>query len=115
MLSAYLVRGLMKLLIAGLRTSKRWTEDKGERGIGQMISESKSPRFEGRVDLDSHADTCIMGKVFHIYSATGQKCTVMPYLDKYKPRLLMLQTDVLHLTIRIPVRHSFWMCSKRWT
>ncbi|EEC42679.1 predicted protein [Phaeodactylum tricornutum CCAP 1055/1] len=88
MLSATLVRGLMKLSIAGLRSSKRWTKVCGDRGIGRMISGSRSSRFEGQVDLDSHADTCIMGKVFHIYSATGQKCTVMPYSDKYKPRVV---------------------------
>jgi hypothetical protein len=53
-----------------------------------MILGSRSSRFEGQVDLDSHADLCIMGKVFHIYSATGQKCMVMLYLDKYKPRVV---------------------------
>jgi hypothetical protein len=88
MLSATFVRGPMMLSIAGLKSSKRWTEVNGDRGIGRMISGSRSSRFEGRVDLDSHADTCIMGKVFHIYSSTGQKCTVMPYSDKYKPRVV---------------------------
>jgi hypothetical protein len=88
MLSATLVQGLMKLSIAGLRSSKRWSEVCGNRGIGRMILGSRSSRFEGRVDLDSHADMCIMGKVFHTYSATGQKCTVMPYSDKYKPRVV---------------------------
>ena len=40
----------------------------------------------GRTDLDSHADTCVLGGNFHIYENTSQKCTVYPYSTAYKPK-----------------------------
>ena len=39
---------------------------------------------EGRIELDSHADTIILGANCVILSHTGQTCVVMPYSDTYK-------------------------------
>lgn len=44
----------------------------------------------GRIDLDSHADTCVLGKTFVIYEYTGQQCTVHPYSSKYKPKTVKI-------------------------
>jgi Reverse transcriptase (RNA-dependent DNA polymerase) len=41
---------------------------------------------ENRSELDSHADTCVLGNNFIIYSESGQTVTVAPYSDKYKPK-----------------------------
>lgn len=44
----------------------------------------------GRTDLDSHADTCVLGSTFHIYEDTAQQCTVYPYSTKYKPKVVTI-------------------------
>ena len=38
---------------------------------------------EGRIELDSHADTIVLGANCIILSHTGQSCKVMPYSDTY--------------------------------
>ena len=38
---------------------------------------------EGRIELDSHADTIVLGANCVILSHTGQSCEVMPYSDTY--------------------------------
>ena len=38
---------------------------------------------EGRIELDSHADTTMLGANCIILSHTGQSCEVMPYSDTY--------------------------------
>ena len=45
---------------------------------------------DGRADLDSHADTCVLGETFHIYENTSQECTVYPYISTYKPRVVTI-------------------------
>jgi hypothetical protein len=39
-----------------------------------------------RTDLDSHADTCVLGKNFKIIEYSGEHCTVTAYDDALKPR-----------------------------
>ena len=41
------------------------------------------PPLEGRIELDSHADTIVLGTNCVILSYTGQSCEVMPYSDTY--------------------------------
>ena len=38
---------------------------------------------EGRIELDSHADTIVLGANCVVLSHTGQTCEVMPYSDTY--------------------------------
>ena len=38
---------------------------------------------EGRIELDSHVDTIVLGANCVILSHTGQNCDVMPYSDTY--------------------------------
>ena len=38
---------------------------------------------EGRIELDSHADTIVLGSNCVVLSHTGQSCEVMPYCDTY--------------------------------
>jgi hypothetical protein len=37
----------------------------------------------GQVEMDSHADTCVLGKNFIILHSTGRECDVYPYTDSY--------------------------------
>ena len=48
---------------------------------------------EGHIELDSHADTIVLGANCVVLSHTGQTCEVMPYSDTYKAI-----TDVLVVT-----------------
>ena len=40
---------------------------------------------EGRLELDSHADTCVVGATWKVMEYTGVVCDVYPYSDSYKP------------------------------
>ena len=40
---------------------------------------------EGRLELDSHADTCVAGSMWKVMEYTGVVCNVYPYSDSYKP------------------------------
>jgi hypothetical protein len=59
---------------------------------GNVLASTNSGIRYGRVDLDSHADTCVLGKTFRVYEDTGQQCTVYPYSSKYKPK----QVNIVH-------------------
>ena len=38
----------------------------------------------GNVEMDSHADTCVLGKNFVVLHYTGRVCDVSPYTDSYE-------------------------------
>ena len=38
---------------------------------------------EARIECDSHADTCVLGRNFVVLGYTGRKCDVMPYMENY--------------------------------
>ena len=40
---------------------------------------------EGRLELDSHADTCVAGATWKVMEYTGVVCNVYPYSGCYKP------------------------------
>ena len=40
---------------------------------------------EGRLELDLHADTCVVGAVWKVMEYTGVVCDVFPYSGSYKP------------------------------
>lgn len=37
----------------------------------------------GNLEMDSHADTCVLGKNFVQLHSTGRECDVFPYTDEY--------------------------------
>ena len=39
--------------------------------------------IEGNVEMDTHADTCVLGKNFIVLHYTGRVCDVYPYTDTY--------------------------------
>ena len=40
--------------------------------------------FTGTVELDTHADTIVFGKNFHVLEYSGWVCQVTPYTDTYE-------------------------------
>ena len=40
---------------------------------------------EGRLELDSHVDTCVAGATWKVMEYTGVVCNVYPYSGSYKP------------------------------
>jgi hypothetical protein len=42
-----------------------------------------TPHF-GTNEMDTHADTCVLGKNFIITQYTGRECDVVPYSDDYE-------------------------------
>ena len=59
--------------------------DRRQTAATQVI-ENKCPSepVAGRAELDSHADTCVLGRNFVVLSYTGRECDVIPYTDQYK-------------------------------
>jgi hypothetical protein len=47
----------------------------------RVVHAVNTSQTESRSDLDSHADTCVLGGNFLIYKHTGQTCTVLPWND----------------------------------
>jgi hypothetical protein len=44
-----------------------------------------TPMKEGRMELDTHADTCVLGSNFTLLQYTGRQCDVLPYMATYEP------------------------------
>ncbi len=42
--------------------------------------------FDGRVELDTHADTFVAGRNCLLMNYTERVCDVMPYSDDYEPK-----------------------------
>ena len=40
--------------------------------------------IQGRIEIDSHADTCVLGKNFIVLDYTGRECDVVPYTEDYE-------------------------------
>jgi hypothetical protein len=40
--------------------------------------------IEGTIEMDSHADTCVLGRNFVVLSYTGRVCDVYPYSETYE-------------------------------
>ena len=57
----------------------------GPRHTGRVVSSVKDAHAEGRTDLDSHADTCVLGSNFDIFERTGQFCSVSAFSPQFKP------------------------------
>ena len=55
------------------------------RCVSEACSTSNSDNaYYGRIELDSHADTTVLGCNCVILSYTGKDCKVSPYSDEYK-------------------------------
>ena len=49
---------------------------------------------EGRMDCDTHADTCVLGKCFKVFEYTDQECEVRPYSDEYEPKTVKIASGL---------------------
>ena len=50
---------------------------------------------EGRLELDSHTNTCVAGATRRVLEYTGVVCDVYPYYDSYKPLNQVLVVDAV--------------------
>ena len=44
-----------------------------------------SPPIHGRMELDSHADTIVLGRNAIVMHYTNRECDVAPYSDSFEP------------------------------
>ena len=51
----------------------------------RKISAQSTDLSDGILELDSHADTTLIGKHFLVFENTGEKCNVFPYNKDYDP------------------------------
>jgi hypothetical protein len=49
----------------------------------EQINNSKDGSISGKMELDSHADTCVLGINFVILEYSGRVCDVYPYSQEY--------------------------------
>jgi hypothetical protein len=67
------------------------TTDRRSIGEARVVGRTKAlanqcpedPIF-GQVEMDTHADTCVLGKNFIIMHHTGRECDVFPYTESYE-------------------------------
>ncbi|MFM8622587.1 MAG: hypothetical protein ACKOB3_04325, partial [Holophagaceae bacterium] len=52
-------------------------------GSQSLVNLCPEPPISGQIELDSHADTCVLGANFVILSYTGRVCDVAPYSPEY--------------------------------
>ena len=62
-------------------TSKRQSIHK----VGRRIQRVATAPIFGRMELDSHADTIVLGRNAIVLQYTNRVCDVAPYADSYKP------------------------------
>ena len=51
-----------------------------------FIAQKNPPVYEGRVELDTHADTFVAGRNCLLMNYTEKVCDVAPYSDEYEPK-----------------------------
>ena len=65
------------------------------------------------MEMDSHADTTVLGKNCVILSYTGRECDVAPYSDQYEPlNGIPVVTGATAWTSPETERHKFWSFMK---
>jgi len=56
-----------------------------KRSQAQIESQGTQGAVFGQIELDSHADTVVLGRNCIIMNYTNRACNVMPYTDSYEP------------------------------
>ena len=49
-----------------------------------LINQCPEEPIASRIEIDNHADTCVLGKNFVVLEYTGRECDVTPYSDSYE-------------------------------
>ena len=58
--------------------------DRSDRKVSASSRGGKEVVHNGRIELDSHADTIVFGKNCVVLNYTGRECDVLPYTDTYE-------------------------------
>ena len=57
------------------------------RHVNKVFAANINPGiYDGRIELDSHADTFVAGRNCLVMHFTERVCDVMPYADNYEPK-----------------------------
>ena len=73
---------LIHTVVAANKTSNRQTSSINR--VARMSNDSSQATF-GRMELDTHADTIVLGSNAIIMQYTSRECDVSPYADSYEP------------------------------
>lgn len=76
-----LTEGMTSINISQIKVIKQYA-----RVSKVFIPEKDPPIFEGRTELDTHADTFVAGRNCLLMNYTERVCDVMPYSDEYEAR-----------------------------
>ena len=78
-------RMVMRATIAAFKTSARQISAAAARKSRGSPYPSTTPGQESQTEIDSRADTCVLGANFTAVSFTGQTCDVTPFKESYEP------------------------------
>ena len=63
-----------------------------------FVSSNKQAVYDGRVELDTHADTFVAGRNCLLMHFTERVCDVMPYSDEYEAKRVYLLYKLQQVT-----------------
>ena len=70
--------------VSGIRSLSRRISAARRLRTDELSNLCPSEPIAGRIEIDNHADTCVLGKNFVVLSYTGRECDVAPYTEQYE-------------------------------
>ena len=77
----WLVRAFSEFVVR--KVSAHVSSTRRTRSVNNVARNADTPTVYGNLELDSHADTVVLGKNCVILAYTGRECDVSPYTDYY--------------------------------
>jgi hypothetical protein len=68
--------------LSPIQTSDRRISS-SRRNVSRVRNSLPEEPIAGRLEMDSHADTCVFGENFIILDYSGRECDVSPFTDDY--------------------------------
>jgi Reverse transcriptase (RNA-dependent DNA polymerase) len=75
---------LHAVVAANITMNRRASSIRKKSMLSRMSNDSPTPIY-GRMELDSHADTIVLGRNAIVLQYTSRECDVSPYSDSYEP------------------------------
>jgi hypothetical protein len=72
------------VIAANITTNRRTASVRKKHSTSRMRNDSSTATY-GRMELDSHADTIVLGSNAIVLQYTSRECDVSPYSDSYEP------------------------------
>ena len=77
------VAGVGARMVSRLTTVRRRVSTMKVSAAKTLTNMCPAVPVEARIECDSHADTCVLGRNFVVLGYTGRECDVMPYSENY--------------------------------